>query len=273
MSLEPSETWKLIEGDSLEVLPSLEAVDHVITDPPYEEAAHTKQRRSIKGTRPNSAVGWEKAQATGSGSELVSAPLSFDPITETQRLEAAAHFARLARRWSIVFCQVEASVAWSSALEISGAKQKRIGVWVKPDGMPQLTGDRPAMGYESIVFAHAKGRSRWNGGGRSSVFVHNKGDTSEARLHETQKPLALMLELVSLFTDPGDLVLDPYAGSGTTGVACLRLGRRFIGIERDPRYAAIARERLEAESRGLRVSDARSGQRSIFDVLDGGDQR
>ena len=73
-----------------------------------------------------------------------------------------------------------------------------------------------------------------------------------------------MLELVELFTDPGDLVLDPFCGSGTTGVACLRLGRRFIGIEKDAKYAAIARERLEAETNGLSLRDARAGQIGMF---------
>ena len=53
--------------------------------------------------------------------------------------------------------------------------------------------------------------------------------------HPNEKPLALMKKLVDLFTQPGELVCDPYMGSGTTGVACLSNGRRFIGIERDPR--------------------------------------
>ena len=73
-----------------------------------------------------------------------------------------------------------------------------------------------------------------------------------------------MLELVELFTDPGDLLPDPFCGSGTTGVACLRLGRRFIGIEKDAKYAAIARERLEAETNGLSLRDARAGQIGMF---------
>jgi site-specific DNA-methyltransferase (adenine-specific) len=156
---------------------------------------------------------------------------------------------------------------WSEAFAAAGAITKRIGVWVKPDAMPQFTGDRPGMGYESIVFAHRKGRSVWNGGGRVGVFVHNK-NSGGAHEHETQKPVPLMLELVSLFTDPDELILDPFCGSGTTGVACLRLGRRFIGIERDAKYAAIAVERLEAESRGLSLKDLRLGQTSIFDVLE-----
>ena len=62
--------------------------------------------------------------------------------------------------------------------------------------------------------------------------------------HPTQKPVALMEYLILTYTNPGDTVLDPFAGSGTTGVACRNLDRKFIGIERVPEYAAIARERI-----------------------------
>lgn len=79
-------------------------------------------------------------------------------------------------------------------------------------------------------------------------------------VHPTQKPIALMLELVSLFTDPDETILDPFTGSGTTGVACLRLGRKFIGIEKDPTYFALACERLRAEEQGSTLQAARAGQ-------------
>ncbi len=62
--------------------------------------------------------------------------------------------------------------------------------------------------------------------------------------HPTQKPLVLREKLVRLFTDNGETILDPFAGSGTTGVAALRLGRKFVGYERDPKYHAIAAKRL-----------------------------
>ncbi len=190
-------------------------------------------------------------------------PLSFEPITEFGRREAAAHIARLTRRWVMAFCRVEAAMRWRDALVDGGATYRRTGVWVKPDAMPQFSGDRPGMGYESIVFAHRPGRSTWNGGGRVAVFTHNK-NSGGAHDHETQKPLPLMIELVELFTNPGEVVLDPFAGSGTTGVACLRLGRRCILIERDAKYAALARERMIAESQGLTLRDARAGQRPLF---------
>ena len=130
--------------------------------------------------------------------------------------------------------------------------QTLVRLWVKPDGMPQLTGDRPAMGYESIVAAHAPSKSRWNGGGQHGVFIVNKNDSDRSG-HPTQKPDALMDKLVRLFTDPGETVCDPYTGSGTTGLASLRLGRKFIGWERDPKYHAIAMKRLTAAREQLEL--------------------
>lgn len=254
--LEGRARWALVHGDNADLLPRLpdKSVAHVITDPPYEAEAHTLQRRVARDMR---------AARDGGGREIRVEALSFAPMTDAERSWAGEQMARLASRWIAVFCQVEAAMKWSERITAAGAVRKRIAVWVKPDGMPQFSGDGPGMGYESIVLCHARGRSRWNGGGKTGVFTHNKNDPDRAD-HQTQKPISLMLELVELFTDPGDIVLDPFAGSGTTGVACLRLGRRFIGIEKDEKYAAVARERLEAESQGLSLRDARAGQMPLF---------
>lgn len=182
--LEGRATWAVVHGDCMEILPTLPAksVAHAITDPPYEAEAHTQGRR-LNG------------KASADGREVLEVPLSFSAITENERDRAAAEFGRLVERWSVVFSQVEAVNKWSRALVEGGANTKRIGIWVKPDAMPQFSGDRPGMGYESIVFAHAPGRSRWNGGGRVGVFTHNKNTPGGAHHHETQKPLPLMLEL------------------------------------------------------------------------------
>jgi site-specific DNA-methyltransferase (adenine-specific) len=104
------------------------------------------------------------------------------------------------------------------------------------------------MGYESIVVAHRAGRKRWNGGGKVGVLTHGKaGLTGDTQPHPTTKPLPLMRELVELFTDPGETICDPYAGSGSTGVAAGMLGRHFIGWEVDAEYHAIAMRRLRGE--------------------------
>ena len=73
-----------------------------------------------------------------------------------------------------------------------------------------------------------------------------------------------MVEILLDFTDPGDIILDPFAGSGTSGVAALRLGRRAILIEKDPKYAALCIERMTAEGAGSTLSAYRNGQLSIL---------
>jgi len=172
-------------------------------------------------------------------------PLSFAPISADVRTRVAVELARVVRRWVIVFCQAEAVAAWRDAFTDAGLKYKRACVWIKPDGMPQLTGDRPGMGYESIVCAHPPGRSSWNGGGKHGVYTcpKNAGMGSDPHEHPTQKPVPLMERLVEDFTDRGELILDPFAGSGTTLVAARRHGRRVIGWERDPAFHAVAMRR------------------------------
>lgn len=223
-------------GDCLDPLTGLaslpdKSVDHVLTDPPYEAEAHSDMVRRLDGP--------------GRGRSVpVSAPLDFGSMDEEVRSRVAFEMVRVTRRWLVVFCQAEGVTAWREALVAAGGSYRRACIWVKPDGMPQISGDRPGMGYESIVTAHAGGRSRWNGGGRVGVYTFLRCQGGVKSLHPTQKPLDLMEALVRDFTDPGELVCDPFAGSGTTGVACKRLGRRFIGFERDPKYHAIAVKRI-----------------------------
>lgn len=222
--------------EGLATLPN-DSVSHIICDPPYEAEAHTKARRAVTGSDHDTA-------RSGSVADY---EIDFAPITDSDRRRVAVEMVRVSRGWVLAFCQVEAVTAWRQALVRAGASWRRAMAWVKPDGAPQFTGDRPAQGFECIVAVWAgAGRSRWNGGGARGVYVYGVNDFGRIdRPHPTSKPLDLMSALVSDFTDPGDLVCDPFAGSGTTGVACKRLGRRFVGWERDPKYHAIAQKRID----------------------------
>ena len=71
--------------------------------------------------------------------------------------------------------------------------------------------------------------------------------------HKSQKPIKLMIELLDKFTNEGDTILDPFMGSGTTGVACVQTGRNFIGIEIDPDYYAIAEKRIKEAQLQMRL--------------------
>jgi len=123
----------------------------------------------------------------------------------------------------------------------------------QPTYNPQMTAGRP--------YKVRSGRQSTNYGEQVEVVTDNRGDRYPrsvqdfdhdrgSRLHPTQKPVALMEYMVRTYTREGDTVLDNTMGSGTTGVACMRQGRRFIGIERDPKYFNIAQERIEAENFG-----------------------
>ncbi|WP_428414438.1 DNA-methyltransferase [Methylibium sp.] len=221
-------------GDCIETMygGDMPLVHHVITDPPYEAEAHTKGRRLL-GKQ-------ESGERTVEYGEL-----DFAPMTEVVRDESTRMAVSLSQGWILTFCQAEAVERWRRAHEQAKATYKRAMVWIKPDGAPQFTGDRPGMGYESIVASWCgKGRSRWNGGGRHGVFSFPQRDNNHPKEHMTQKPLALMSELVGLFSNPGERILDPFMGSGTTGIAAVLAGRQFIGIEREPRYFGIACERI-----------------------------
>ena len=257
--------WTMHRGDCLSVMATMPAlsVDHTITDPPFETEAHTKQRRALKDN--------SQKRGVEDRGELrrVDKVLSFPALSETDRKIAAREFGRLTRRWVVAFCQIEAIAAWRRQLvDEGGLDWIRGGIWHKPNGMPQFTGDRPGMGFEALAIAHPAGRKKWNGGGRHAVWSvpldHRAGGGGQNE-HETRKPDAIMLALVADFTDPGDLILDPFAGSGTTGVAALRLGRRFIGVERDEKYFQLACDRLRAEEQGSTLQALRAGQGALFE--------
>lgn len=232
----------LYHGDCLAVMPGLEPVDAVITDPPFEAEAHTLQRRI------------NRSDTRGEPTDRIyEEPLDFAPITEDQREQFGKLAVTRSKGWVLVFCQAEAVFLWRASLRDAGASYKRACVWIKRDGMPQYSGDRPGMGYESIVAAWAgKGKSTWNGGGRHGVFDIPKGEPIRWG-HPTQKPEQLMRELVGLFTKEGQSVMDPFMGSGTTGAACMALGRPFVGIEREAKYFEMACERIENSQRQSRM--------------------
>lgn len=218
-------------GDGLMGMQALgpASVDHVLTDPPYSQWVH-QQHKVGGGAR------------VGGGERYKD--LGFGHLTPELRAEAARHIARITRRWCLVFCDAEGIAGWMHDLALWGLEHVRVGAWIKQGATPQFSGDRPAPGWEAIVVAHRPGRKRWNGGGRHAVWTHPIVQTG--RLHTTQKPLGLMEALVRDFTEPGELILDPFAGSGTTGVAAVRHGRRFLGWELQEKYADAARRRLAA---------------------------
>jgi len=98
------------------------------------------------------------------------------------------------------------------------------------------------LAWTSFKTAIRKVKWRWQG-----FLQERMGQDKEKRYHPTQKPVGVMKWIIERYTKPGDLILDPFFGSGTTGVAAVRMGRHFIGIEINPDYCKIAEKRIQDE--------------------------
>lgn len=220
--------WAVIEGDCEQLLPTLPKVDALITDPPYgigEARGKNKSRVRKHETR------WTRDYGFSTWDD---APPS------TSLLDGLRMLARTQVIFGGNYFQLPPSSCWL--------------VWDKLNGASDFADCE--LTWTNMRRAVRRLAYRWNGYGREN--------NEERGQHPTQKPVGVMMWALELATKPGDLVLDPFCGSGTTGVAALRLGRRFIGIEREPAYAAVARERLRAEGQGLTLTSARAGQLSLL---------
>lgn len=214
-------------GDCREIIPSLEPVEHIFTDPPYEQISQDR----IGGIKRNDG-GRVTERLSFSGIDLIR-----DDVCRLSKSVCSG--------WAIFFCTGEGIAPWRDSIESAGIKYKAPMVWVKPDAMPKFNGQGPALGFEAIALGWCgPGHSSWNGGGKRGVFTHCVNGPSRHGAHPTEKPVALMSEIVSLFSSQGDTILDPFMGSGTTGVAAVKAGRRFIGVESDPKFFEIACHRI-----------------------------
>lgn len=221
-------------GDCLEVMSELQSVDHVISDPPYEARMQMLHAKF-------------KLRRTDGGAQRQE--LNFQSIQDIRQPLIDA-IKPLNNGWLLAFCNVEGVGAWQDALIASGLKFKTTCIWVKPDATPKLNGQGPALAYECMTTTWCgKGHARWNAGGKRGVYTHLTNQRDRDGRHPTEKPLPLMKELIADFTEVGQTILDPFMGSGTTGVACSVMARSFIGIELDEKYFDIACERVTKAQR------------------------
>jgi modification methylase len=162
-------------------------------------------------------------------------------------------------------------------------------VWRKSNPMPNFRGRRFTNAHETLLWCAADRDARYTFNYEAMKALNDElqmrsdwlipicagperlrdGDGKKA--HPTQKPEALLHRVLLASSRPGDLVLDPFCGTGTTGAVAKRLGRRFIGIERDPAYAALARERIAsvspADGEAVALSSKREALRVPFGSL------
>ena len=208
----------------LQILPELQKVGAVITDPPYGESTHANAKSN---------------RGAGHGNKAI----DFSSMTAYQLDQVLVLCGQRCDRWLV------STMEWRHIAKFdmeppAGWEMVRFGVWVKTNPMPQISADRPAQGWEGIAYMHSTSgdKKRWNGGGQHGNYI---GPVITDGAHPTGKPVPLFSQFVDKFTERGDTVLDPFMGSGTTGVAAVQLGRQFIGIERELKYFDTAVRRIK----------------------------
>ena len=224
MTFNSERAW-LFHASNRDVYPMLGTVQAVITDPPYGAHVHHYNRT-----------------ARGTSGEIEFVQIPFGHLGPDDMSAAADFLTTRCEGWGVLFSEYEQATPWRTVLGPDRLYWPM--VWIKPNAKPNFRGDSPGVGHEFIQACWlGTGRRRWNGGGKVGVFYHS---TAKGRnRHPTEKPVSLMRELIRLFTNPGDVVLDPFMGCGSTGVAAIELGRRFIGIEQNEDYYREAQRRIE----------------------------
>jgi len=205
---------RLILGDCREVLPTLGKVDAVVTDPPYgigESAGKAKTRTSGLASRLRDANRYRRDYGTD----------DWDDDTADDEVAMAVAMAK----WSVVFggnyYDLPPTTCWL--------------VWDKLNGETDFADCE--LAWTNLPKAVRRIRFLWNGCMRRERDID--------REHPTQKPVDVMKWCIEHIPPPNRVILDPFMGSGTTGVAAVKLGRSFIGIEREPKYFDIACRRIE----------------------------
>ena len=233
--------FRLYKEDCLKVLKKIpeESIDFIITDPPYNLGLFMKNRQTnINALRNNhfAGKGWDDLEYDQWKDKIESLFLEFSK--------------KLRKGKSLVMFM--AIIKVETVVDIAqkyGFYYKCTGIWHKTNPMPRNKDLHFINSTETwIYFTFKTKTSTFNNNGKA---IHDFYETSLTRKkekkyggHPTQKPESLLTHLVSLLSNEGDMVLDPFMGSGSAGVSSLKLKRKFIGIELDEEYYDLAKRNI-----------------------------
>lgn len=246
--------FEIRQGDSLELLKNIDSdsVDFVFADPPYHLSNDGLSVKSGKSVSVNKGS-WDKSSG-------LDKDFAFHQkwLTEVKRILKPNGSMMVSGTYhSIYRC--------GFALELLEFRILNEIIWYKPNAAPNLTGRNFAASHETIIWASksksAKHQFNYQDMKELSVpkdFIKNPGkqmrdvwaisttpkSEKSFGVHPTQKPLSLLNRIILAATNPGDLVVDPFSGSGTTGVAALINGRNFLGLEIDAEFVKLSEQRL-----------------------------
>ena len=229
-------------GDCIEIMQGMEqsSIDLILTDPPYNLGLFMHRRdTNLKKMRENQFAysGWDNL-------EYKEWSVNMDSFFEES--------ARLLKKRGalLLFMSIIKVESIIALAQKHGFYYKTTGVWHKTNPMPRNMNLHFVNSTEAwVYFIHGGSTGTFNNNGK---LVHDFFETSvtpqgerKQGVHPTQKPLKIFNSLVELLTNKGEVVLDPFMGSGTTGVSCKLKNRSFIGIDSHEPYVEIAKKRIE----------------------------
>jgi DNA modification methylase len=215
-----TENGKLYHGDCLEILPLLEPVDLVLTDPPYL------------------LPGMKNAGCFGGRESLVNTQNFTDMGFDSKILEGFDNWFCFCSRHNLTDVISKTKSKWA------------LIHWCKTNPVPTCN-NTYLSDVEYCVHNWTTGRLFGEFKDKSLFYISPCGN--KVTNHPNEKPIQLIFKLLTNGSKPGDIVLDPFIGSGTTAVACEQLNRKWIGIEISEKYCEIASLRIEAETRQLKL--------------------
>lgn len=263
---------QIVEGDSLEVLASLpeSSVDLIFADPPY----NLQLRQELY--RPNMTL----VDAVDDAWDKFASFKDYDDFTRAWLSACRRVLSKSGTIWVIG--------TYHNVFRV-GAIMQELGywilndvIWVKTNPMPNFRGVRFTNAHETLIWASKSKGAKYTFN-HHSIKAFNNGKQMRSdwllpicsgseriringqKAHSTQKPEALLERVIASSSRPGDIILDPFVGSGTTAAVAKRLHRHWIGIEKEPSYVSIARQRVEQTVPEMfpdTLSDPRDGARS-----------
>ncbi len=251
--------WEVIHGDCRSVLPTLTGIDLVVTSPPYAMQRKAQYGGIPEAEYPDWTVGWMRALLPAL-TERASVMINIREHVKGGQMSDYVHRTRMALR----------ADGWIECDEI---------VWIKKNAMPVGDPVRPRRSWERVLwfsrvprpFCDATGNgsisTRTDGGGSQPAWCRKLPPAMNGRLcrhtdiaecalvptqnaHPASFPVSLPAYLIRGWSKPGATVLDPFSGSGSTGVACIQTGRNYIGIEQNAEYCELARKRISEATEG-----------------------
>lgn len=272
---------QILHGDCIEVLKSLpeNSVDLIFADPPYNlQLNHDLYRPDMS-----------KVDAVNDHWDKFSGFAEYDEFTRQWLSACQCVLKDTGTIW--VIGSYHNIYRVGSIMQDLGFWILNDILWIKNNPMPNFRGVRFTNAHETMIWAQKKQGAKYTFNHKSMKALNDdlqmRSDwnlplatgkqrikTNGTKAHSTQKPEALLYRVIMASSHPGDVVLDPFFGSGTTGAVAKKLGRNWIGIERDKKYIKVARKRIEsiqkADEESLHVEKRKQARVPFGALLENG---